>query len=241
MRNGRNMTSPMYARHLLDAVMILLFLLLMADRYTGNAVHEWLGLVWLFLLLFHVWMNRGWYKITFRRGFLFVHPARTLVNMVIALFVVGVAASAIPISKTVFPGGYGGLFARSIHIFFAHWCFLLAAVHVGLYWKRLSTPIRKRFFLQDGKRIFHLFSRMAVLLFAAYGAWAFQERELLFPLTMSTSFSVWNAADSPVRLLLDYTAIFHLWAWGTFMISTFAIRAGKGSVQNQARSCNDCV
>lgn len=235
------MRPPMSTRLLLDVVMIPLFLLLMADRYTGNAVHEWLGLVWLFLLFFHVRLNRGWYNMVFRGGFLLAYPAKALVNIAIIFFVAGVAASAIPLSKTLFMGGGGGLFARSVHIFFAHWCFLLAAVHLGLYWKRLLAPVRNLPFLQARRRYFRLFSRIAALLLAGYGAWAFQKRELFFPLTMSSSFSVWNVDDSPVLLFLDYIAIFHLWAWGTHTFSTFAARSGKGAVQNQARNCNDRI
>lgn len=219
--------------------MVPLLLLLMADRYTGNAAHEWGGAVWLCLLLWHVRINRGWWRAVFRGGAFRAHPARTLVTLALSAAVAGMTASAIPISNTLFAGmgGEGGLGARAVHVFCAHWCFLLAAAHLGLYWKRLS--LRKRLFVR-AEGLACVF-RVVPPLLAAYGVWAFQAREWVFPLTMSASFSAWAADDGPMLMILDLLAIFHLWAWAAYRVSAFAARRRKGSVQNQARTCDDRI
>lgn len=233
------MRLPILGRHLLDLGMVLLVLLLMADRHTGNAAHEWGGIVWLCLLLGHAWIHRGWCRAVFRGGgVLAAHPGRVLITSALSVAVVGVTASAVPISHTVFAGmgGDGGLGARSVHVFCAHWCFLLAAAHLGLCWKRL--PVRKVPLFQE-RRLFRLVFRAAPLVVAAYGAWAFLVREWVLPLTMNASFSAWTADDSAILLLLDSLAIFHLWAWGAYRFSAFATR--KGSVQDQARTRDDRI
>lgn len=207
--------------------MIPLVLLLMADRYTGNAAHEWGGVLWLCLLLCHVWTHRGWYRAVCRVRVFLAHPVRALINIALVGVVCGVAASAIPISNTLGLGGDGGLGARSVHVCCAHWCFLLAAAHLGLYWKRLAASLRKRPFA-EGKptgRVFHV----ASIVFAAYGAWAFLEREWVFPLTMNASFAAWRADDGPFLLILDTLAIFHLGAWGAYCIAARAARRGNAS------------
>lgn len=209
--------------------MIPLVLLLMADRYTGNAAHEWGGVLWLCLLLCHVWTHRGWYRAVCRGRVFLAHPVRALINIALVGVVCGVAASAVPISNTLLAGmgGDGGLGARSVHVCCAHWCFLLAAAHLGLYWKRLAASMRKLPFAvgKTGRVLF----RVASPLLAAYGAWAFLEREWVFPLTMSASFAAWRADDGPILLILDTLAIFYLWAWGAYCAAALTARRGNVS------------
>ena len=59
----------------LDGGMALIFLLLMAARYTGGVVHEWLGVLILVPVLMHVHVNKGWWKTVPR--VVLIRPFRT--------------------------------------------------------------------------------------------------------------------------------------------------------------------
>lgn len=196
---------------MLDGGMAVGFLLLMADRFTGNLVHEWLGLLLCVLIFLHVRINRRWWGFIperFRKD-----TVRTLVNLAVVLFFVGAVLSAVPVSETLFSflGIRGSLVARGVHMFFAHWCFLLAAVHLGLYSGRVAASLRQKLpvpaVVSAGKW------KWAACLPAVYGLYAFDFREIVLPLTMTGSFTAWNSGDSMAWLLLDYLSVFYLVVW----------------------------
>ena len=91
------MRIRMPARTMLDALMALLFLLLMADRHTGNAAHELMGLLLAGLALLHARLNARWYG-ALGGGFRTPHRAvLSLANLALLAAFIGTLASAIPI------------------------------------------------------------------------------------------------------------------------------------------------
>lgn len=100
--------------------MIMLFLLLMADRYTGNGVHAYLGLVLIGSFLFHVGLNRHWLKTLLKGRYTFLRFLRLVTILLLSLSVLGTVGSAIVISNSVFSffDLQGGLFSRRLHVFF---------------------------------------------------------------------------------------------------------------------------
>ena len=206
----------------LDGGMALIFLLLMAARYTGGVVHEWLGVLILVPVLMHVHVNKGWWKTVPR--VVLIRPFRTGVNLLTAFFLVGAMLSGIPISENVFAfaGGEAGLHGRSVHMFFAHWALLFAAFHLGAYGKRLMVLLQIPVSRLPRRAV--SFSGLAAVMVAGYGAWAFVVRDLALPLSMRTSFTVWNADDSAVRLVADYLAVFCLATTAAYVLSALAGR-----------------
>lgn len=195
---------------LLDSFMIMLFLLLMADRYTGNGVHEYLGLVLIGSFLFHVGLNRHWLKTLLKGRYTFLRFLRLVTILLLSLSVLGTVGSAIVISNSVFSffDLQGGLFSRRLHVFFAHWSFIFAAAHLGLHEKKLSTIFNWNKFLSCSNRIFLVVTNSILV----YGAYTFIQRELVYPLTMSSTFMIWNNDENIFIFLLDYIAIFFLFS-----------------------------
>ncbi len=214
-----------------DILMVILFLLLMADHHTGNAIHEWLGVTLAGAFLLHTWLNRIWYKTLTKGRYNFSRAVQLVLNMLLILAVIGTLTSSVLISRTVFPflGLRGELFSRSIHVCCAHWCFLLAAAHLGMYGKRLSVTL-ERYIGFSLPRWWGRISPVLYVAFAAYGAYVFLSRELIYPLTMTSAFMLWNESEDMVFFLLDYGALFFLCAWVTCAFSHL-LRKGKEQIR----------
>ena len=214
------------ARPLTDTVMLLLLLLLMADRHTGNMAHEWLGVLLLTVILLHAWLNRTWFS-TVRKGkYTLSRSIHLILNGLLFIFMAGTLASAVVISQTVFAfaGFRGELSFRTMHVFCAHWSFLLSAMHLGLYGRRFCrTLVSQAPHLCSEKNRYLFFGLGATV--SAYGVHAFQQRELIYSLTMRSSFMPWS--ENAALFLLDYSAIFFLGVWIVSLLSSLTSRWRK--------------
>lgn len=200
------------AKILTDISLFFLFLALMAAHHTGSVAHEWLGVLLAAVFLLHTWLNRSWYTNLSKGRYNTTRAVRLFLNTFLLLALVGTLASAVPISRTIFAfvGFKGDIYIRSLHVFCAHWCFIFAAIHFGLYNKKLCTVLERLFFCTRPS-IYRLASSGFYVIFAAYGIHAFLQRELIYPLTMRSSFML--LSDNIMLFILDYSAVFFLCAW----------------------------
>lgn len=207
-----SLTMNMPAKVFTDILLFLLFLLLMAAPHTGSVAHEWLGMALCGVFLLHTWLNRMWYKSLSKGRYNFIRVVRLVLNVLLLLSMTGTLASAVPISRTIFAfaGFKGELYIRTFHVFCAHWCFILAAVHFGLYAKKFCASLERLFSCTRPRGSRLAFSCFGVI-FAAYGIHAFMQRELMYPLTMRSAFMLWS--ENTALFLLDYSAVFFLCAW----------------------------
>lgn len=198
----------------LDSAMLLLFLLLMADRYTGNPVHEIAGILLFFLFVAHAAVNGKWYATIMRGSYPSARTLRLVANGLLLAVFMGTVASGILISKTVFPfvGFVDSFSIRTLHMCLAHWTFLLAGVHLGLYWQRIRNGMRTHFPLWTEKLKSGFLPTALVSLMALYGIYAFSVRDMRYVLTMQSAYSVWIDGDTALGLLFDYGSMLCLFA-----------------------------
>ena len=225
----------MTAKTLLDGALVFVFLLLMADRHTGNAVHEWLGLALTCLLFLHIWWNRRWFGALFSGRYSLFRTFRLVLNLFLAAMSLGTLASAVPNSGTLFSfmGFEGSLFCRTVHVFCAHWTFLLAAVHLGLYAYRVF-PGSRRHGAENG--VYARAGTFTCASFAFYGVYAFPQRELGSVLTMRSAFLFWEEQESFLQCFLEYGAVFFLCAWAAFFLSRLERRGTRGQGASEVSS-----
>ena len=204
---------------LTDILMFFLLLLLMAAQHTGSAAHEWLGIALGVAFLLHTWLNCGWYATLTKGRYNVFRLVRLVLNALLLAAMIGTLVSAVLISRTVFAfaGLEGTPLSRSVHVFCAHWCFLLAAAHLGLYAKRLRAIVGRY-----GTRIMAnghgWVVSSACAVFAAYGARAFLHNEWIYPLTLRSAFMPWS--EHAALFLLDYCAVFFLYAWSVSLLAS---------------------
>ncbi len=198
----------------LNSAMLLFFLLLMADRYTGNPIHEIAGTLLFLLFVAHAAVNGKWYTTVMCGPY---PPARTLrlaANGLLLAAFMGTVVSGILISKTVFPfvSFVDSFSMRTLHMCLAHWTFLLAGVHLGLYWQRIRNGMRTHFPLWAEKFKSGFLPTALVSLMALYGIYAFSVRDMHYVLTMQSAYSVWIDGDTALGLLFDYGSMLCLFA-----------------------------
>ena len=129
----------------LDALLLLLFLVLMSPRLTGLSWHEWLGVVLVVPLLVHLLLSWRWIVTAFKRA-----PAptrrRDLANLVLntALFVstVVVVVSGLVISQVALPWmGVNTIDDRTWRTTHNNWTdvvWVLICAHIAMNWRWIA-------------------------------------------------------------------------------------------------------
>ena len=85
----------------IDIIMTLLFFVLMAYHFTGDAVHEYLGfLLFIFFILHHI-LNFNWYKNIYKGKYNFNRILNTFINTMLFLCMAGLMISGILFSQRV--------------------------------------------------------------------------------------------------------------------------------------------
>ena len=136
-----------------DAVMYVLFLILMGQCVLRGAVHEWLGIAVGALFILHNALNYRWYKALFKGKYTALRTVQTAVNFLLILAVLGCAVSGVLISQHIFSVGSGSTIelGRHLHLVVTAWAFVLMTVHLGLHWS-IFTAIGKKISMSEKTR-----------------------------------------------------------------------------------------
>jgi hypothetical protein len=125
----------------LDAIILVSYVLAYSYGFTGDAIHEWLGLALGLVLLVHLtlhwdWVIRTTRKLLGRRG---NDRVIWLVNLALLLAMTLCIASGVVISRVALPGlGFflaSSLFWNRLHILTAEITLGLVPVHAALRWR----------------------------------------------------------------------------------------------------------
>ena len=200
-------------RLLLDLAMTALLLPLMAYSLVGETVHEWLGTAMAVLFLSHHALNARWYQGLAKGRRSLPRIAQTVVNFALLLMTLGLTASGIILSRTVFsflPISGGISFARTIHMVCSYWGFCLMSIHIGMHWSIVTGRFRRRAKSNSRRRAILL--RAAVVLIAGYGVYAFVHREIGTYMTLRTAFVFFDFEEPLALFSLDYLAVMELFA-----------------------------
>ena len=125
-----------HSKHLVDVLLGIGLLLLMSYQVTGEAGHEWTGIVMTLLMILHQILNRKWYAALFKGRYTPLRIAQTLINAALvisfvltALCGINMSVHAVPILSEFMKASLG----RRLHLTLSHWCFVLMGLHLGLH------------------------------------------------------------------------------------------------------------
>ena len=129
--------------------MTIILILLMAYQVTDEAMHEWLGISMVTLVIVHQVLNRKWYSAIFGSKY---NPYRIINSIITILLLISfslTAISGISMSNHAVPFLYNLInvnTARVMHLAFSHWAFILMGLHIGMHIgvmaAKIKNPIR---------------------------------------------------------------------------------------------------
>ena len=195
-------TKTKRVRMTADVAMTVLLPCLMAYSLIGETFHEVAGVAMLELFVAHHVLNRGWFKGLFRGRYSPYRAFTTALDLLLCVVMICLPLSGIMMSKHLFtflPTKGISAFARTVHLLFSYWGFVLMSLHLGLH---VDAMLRKK----------PRWLPPAAGAVSLYGAYAFLKRELPLYMTLRSQFVFFDYAEPRVFFFADYLAIMALFA-----------------------------
>ncbi len=155
-------------KHIVDVLLGVGLLLLMSYQVTGEAGHEWTGIVMTVLMILHQILNRKWYAALFKGKYTPLRAVQTLANAALvicfvltALCGINMSVHAVPFLSEFMRASLG----RRLHLTLSHWCFVLMGLHLGIHIPAILNGVKS----SNVRRIGFVFSILA----AGAGLWLF--------------------------------------------------------------------
>ena len=130
----------------LDGALIVLLPPCLAWHLTGNLMHEWLGLAFVLVVLWHLWLNRRWFTALLRGRYNLLRRVNLLLTALLLTAFAGTLVSGVMLSRQVFdflnlPPVAG---MNRVHMAAVSLLQLTAALHFGLHFDGLCQRLRAR-------------------------------------------------------------------------------------------------
>lgn len=205
-----------HVRTIVDAGLVLLFVILMLNQATGIMAHEILGASVFILFLIHHILNRNFYRTMWKGNYTKLRIAFLVVDIFLFLMMILMVMSSLMISQYVFSflPFQNHMFGRMLHIVSAYSIYLLSALHLGLHF---HTMIRVS---KDKKQIIYLFLILFALVFGIQG---FIKKEFIQKLTLQNLYPLYTS-DSVIMMIIDYVGVFLLFVMIGYGIYQILIR-----------------
>lgn len=128
---------------ILDIVMLGLLVLEYSKLYTGQLIHEIIGIVLLILFLTHNILNINFYKNLFKGKYTITRIITSFVDITFLICMLFTIILGIPISQKVFSflKINGNMIINKLHIIFGYWSLIILSIHLGLHFKMIFTKM----------------------------------------------------------------------------------------------------
>lgn len=208
---------------IIDVIMTAVLFLLMAYNMAGEVIHEWLGIGIFVLFLLHHILNSQWIQNLWKGKYTLFRILQTILVVLILVSMAGSMLSGIILSRHVFsflPVTGGSSWARRLHMLSAYWVFILLSLHLGLHWGMVAGIIKKM--LQKTSAVWLWISRLAGLLIACYGIYAFVKRQIGSYMFLKIHFVFFDFEEPLLLFFLDYMAVMGLFVFiGHYLAGIF--------------------
>lgn len=194
-----------------DIIMTMLFFVLMAYHFTGDAIHEYLGFsLFIFFILHHI-LNFNWYKNIYKGKYNFNRILNTFINTMLFLCMAGLMISGILFSQRVL--GFlnihnSGMFTRRLHMISNSWTFVFMSAHLGMHW---GMFINRKFIKKQISIIIALFVSI-------YGVVSFIKRGLYNKMFLLVEFAFFDYEEPIIFFFMDYVSIMGLFIFITYCL-----------------------
>lgn len=200
---------------LVDIIMTVMILMQMAYHFTGNRIHEWIGITLFVLFILHHVLNWNWYKSLFKGKYTAARILHTVVNLLLTAAMVGIFASGMMLSREVFDfiNFSSSRLGRRLHMLSTSWGFMLISMHLGFHWGMVVRAV-KRLMKKLGINSTYpgRVARLAALLLSVYGIYAFITRQMWEKMLLLVEYAFFDFEEPVIFFFIDYIAIMGLFA-----------------------------
>lgn len=144
------MTITQNKRLMIDALIVLGFVLSMSYSLIGKALHEWVGLATLALFMGHLGLNARFFAPRPKARGNRLRRTMLLFGALLVFVTLGLTVSSLLLSKyaLAFLPFSGGTKAATPHQICAYWGFLVMGLHLGLHWSAVGKTLLKKLRLE---------------------------------------------------------------------------------------------
>lgn len=203
-------------RWITNLALTVILLLLMGYSLIGEAVHEWLGIAMLTLVVLHHIWNHAWYKSLGKGRMSVYRAAQVVLTFLLLLSVFGSLLSGLVLSQYVLdflPLRWGQDWARTLHLPCASWSFLLMGLHLGIHWSSIMGQVRRIIGRSGLSRMRTAILRLMGTAIACFGLLAFLRSGFSDYLLLRTHFLFFPPGQTTTGFLAEHLAILELFVW----------------------------
>lgn len=226
------MSKNFIIRRITDIAMTIVLVVLMAFQITGEAVHEWTGIVMFILFIAHTILNRAWYKQLFKGQYSTQRIVQTILNFALLIFFIVTAISGMLMSQYAVPFLRSGRLigsAQSLHLAFSHWSFILMSAHLGMHWGIIIRPLQKK------KVLFNILS-LAAILACGYGLSLSVKSGVYSYLFFRVQFALFDYNKSALQVFFENILMMASWAMIAYEVSRILRKPVKSNLHQRCTS-----
>lgn len=151
--------NPNQVNLAVDVAIFIAFLVAMAPRFSGLAIHEWLSVAFGMAIVVHLLLHWQWI-VTVTKGFFgnvrWMARLNYLLNGLLFIAMTIVMVSGILISEIVLPTFgvemVGAMVWRRVHTMAADGAVLLVGLHLALHWQWVVNAVKRYGWLPMGRK-----------------------------------------------------------------------------------------
>ncbi|MDE6731747.1 MAG: SUMF1/EgtB/PvdO family nonheme iron enzyme, partial [Oscillospiraceae bacterium] len=231
------MKAKQIVKRALDLAMIILLPLLMAEIYTRQELHEWLGAGMAACFIVHVILNGDWLKNLFKSEYSAARKLMTAVNILLCLDVLALLVSGVMMSGFVFAWlniNGGAMFARRLHLFASYWGMIMMSAHLGLNFGAVMSSAKKLFKLEK-KNAARTWSLRGIALAASgFGVYAIFSQKIYDYLFLRTHFVMFDETKPTFVFFLETAAMMVLFAAAFYYLQRLLAKIKSGDKAKKA-------
>ena len=173
----------------IDILMLILMLLEYSKIYTGQLLHEVIGIALFVLFFAHNLLNINFYKALLKGKYNSLRTITTIVDLAFLLCMLFTITLGIPISEKIFKflNLNGNMTIRKLHTIFGYWAQILLAIHLGLHFKMIFAKLKNK--VKDNKMLKAVIYLIQIVI-VTYGIKAMWDTNLGAYLVGEASFAI---------------------------------------------------
>lgn len=225
------MGKKMKWKIVIDILMVPVLLFLMAYALVGDKTHEVLGMAMFVLFTCHQILNRTWYSRLMKGRYSLLRAFMTIVNLLIFILMALQMFSGIFLSRFLFAAldlKINISFVRLVHLSVPYWLFVLTSIHLGLHWRLVLAPLRKR--LSWSRARFWAAKGIAACL-AVYGILAFMKRGFIDYMFFKSQYAFFDFREPLLFFFFDYVAVMGLFVMAGYYFTVFSVNRKPSVLQ----------